>query len=78
MRAAVAVGLLFFLAAQLIPGQLMKIFTGDADVIREGISYLRIVSFSYVFMVITSISVYHAKCGARGRCNGSLSLFTLM
>lgn len=36
MRAAVAVGLLFFLAAQLIPGQLMKIFTGDADVIREG------------------------------------------
>ena len=58
MRAAVAVGLLFFLAAQLIPGQLMKIFTGDADVIREGISYLRIVSFSYVFMGITQTYLY--------------------
>ena len=57
MRAAVAVGLLFFLAAQLIPGQLMKIFTGDADVIREG-SAILVVIFSYVFMGITQTYLY--------------------
>ena len=37
------------------PGVIMSIFTNDAAIIKEGITYLRIVSFSYLFMGFTQI-----------------------
>ena len=46
MRAAVFVTALFFLAAQIMPEQLLRIFTSEPEVIKEGVKYLRIVSFS--------------------------------
>lgn len=58
MRAALVVTALFFAAAQLMPGTLLKIFTNDPEVIAEGIKYLRIVSFSYIFMGITQTYLY--------------------
>ena len=45
MRAAVFVTALFFLAAQIMPEQLLRIFTSEPEVIKEGVKYLRIVSF---------------------------------
>lgn len=58
MRAAIAVTALFFLAGQLIPGLLLKIFTDDPAVIAEGVKYLKIVSFSYLCMGITQTYLY--------------------
>ena len=75
MRAAVFVTALFFLAAQIMPEQLLRIFTSEPEVIKEGVKYLRIVSFSYIFMGITDLSLYYAKCGT-GRCgNGGIFVF---
>src|SRR6185503_14818082 len=51
---SVSVGLLFSLAATLIPENLMKFYTEDPEVIRLGSDYLRIVGMSYV---MTAISV---------------------
>ncbi|MGC4019423.1 MAG: MATE family efflux transporter [Muricomes sp.] len=48
----------FTLAALLIPGLLMQIFTSDPAVIAEGIKFLRIVAFSYIFMGITQVYLY--------------------
>lgn len=52
---ALCVALVFFGAAQLFPRQLMLIFTTEEPVIQEGISYLRIVSWSYLPVAFTMI-----------------------
>ena len=46
---------IFSLAAIMIPGTLMKIYTSDPLVIAEGIKYLRIVGISYIFMAVTQV-----------------------
>ena len=48
LRFCGVVSLLFFLACELIPAQLMKVFTGDAPLITIGIRYLRIAGWSYL------------------------------
>lgn len=58
IRAAVAVTAVFTLAALLIPGTLMGIFTNEPAVIEQGIEYLRIVAFSYIIMGITQVYLY--------------------
>ena len=50
---AISVGLLFSLAATLIPESLMRFYTEDPQVIRLGSDYLRIVGLSYVMMAIS-------------------------
>jgi putative MATE family efflux protein len=50
---AVSVAAFFSLAAVLIPEKLMSFYTEDAEVIRLGSDYLRIVGLSYVFTAIS-------------------------
>ena len=58
MLAAISAGLIFTVASQLFPEQLLSIYTSDANVIREGVKYLRIVSLSYVLMAMTQVYLY--------------------
>ncbi len=44
---ALSAGVLFFIAAEFFPEQIMHIFSSETDVIEGGASYLRIVAFSY-------------------------------
>ena len=50
IRYAFGISMVFFLLAFFLPDQLMRIFTPEPELIRIGASYLRIVSFSYLFM----------------------------
>ena len=50
---AIAVSVVFTLLATLLPETLMSIYTEDAEVIRIGSDYLRIVGLSYVMMAIS-------------------------
>ena len=45
----------FTVAALAFPGLLMRIFTADKAVIEAGISYLRIVAFSYMLSAFTNV-----------------------
>lgn len=58
MLAAISAGLIFTIASQLFPEQLLSIYTSDVNVIREGVKYLRIVSLSYVLMAMTQVYLY--------------------
>ncbi|MCU6747838.1 MULTISPECIES: MATE family efflux transporter [Lachnospiraceae] len=58
VKAAILVTAAFMAAALAVPGLLMKIFTNDPAVIEQGVSYLRIVAFSYVLMGITQGYLY--------------------
>ncbi|MDF2800688.1 MAG: efflux family protein [Anaerocolumna sp.] len=55
MRFAIVIAILFTTLALLIPHQIMSIFTDEAQVRAEGVSYLRIIALSYLFVAITMI-----------------------
>lgn len=55
MKLGIAVSSLFALAAFFLPELLMRIFTDDTEIIRQGEIYLRIVCFSYPFTAVNMI-----------------------
>ncbi|MDR3121531.1 MAG: MATE family efflux transporter [Clostridiales bacterium] len=57
LKIATAFGMVFFLLSLFIPDRIMGIYTVDADVIREGASYMRILSFSYLCMGLSTMVI---------------------
>ena len=55
MRFGLSVALLLSVLISLFPAQTIGLFTTDADIIREGSSYLGIIRFTYLFFAITQI-----------------------
>lgn len=55
MRIAFIIAVLFTVVVMLFPYSIMKIYSNEEDVIQEGVAYLRIISFSYIFTTITLI-----------------------
>ena len=58
MCMAVAVTAIFTLVSLLMPESLIRIFTNESEVIREGVKYLRILAFSYIAIGITDVYLY--------------------
>ena len=52
---SIIVSVIFLLAVQIFPAQVMSIFTPEQPVIDEGVKYLRIVSFSYLTCAVTHV-----------------------
>ena len=75
LRIALAIGLLFTLAAAIFPQYIMRIFTNDAELIRNGVSYLRAASASYVLGGLATVylgvmrSVERVKLSAAVHCS---------
>ena len=65
LKGSMAVSLVFFLAAFFCPQFLMRIFTDDPELIRLGLPYLRIVSWSYLFMGVSQIYLCIMKNSGR-------------
>lgn len=55
MRLSILVSTAFFILACYSPSLLMRIFTNEERIIATGIPYLRVVSFSYLFMSISQV-----------------------
>ena len=55
MQLSIFISSMFFIMAFFFPHVLMKIFTNDINLITEGIPYLRMVSFSYLFMSFSQV-----------------------
>lgn len=55
LRFSVAIAALFSVCAMTIPRQMMILFTNDPELIALGTSYLRIVSFSYLFWCFSEV-----------------------
>lgn len=52
IRLAVPIAVVFFLVTLLAPAAVMKLFTSEPAIIAYGADYLRIASFSYIFLSI--------------------------
>ena len=55
MQLSIFISSIFFIMAFFFPHVLMRIFTNDINLITAGIPYLRMVSFSYLFMSFSQI-----------------------
>lgn len=55
MRLSILVSAVFFVLACFFPSLLMRVFTNDETLIATGISYLKVVSFSYLFMSVSQV-----------------------
>lgn len=55
MRTALVLMAVLFAVVSLFPNQVVGLFTEDAAIITEGVSYLNIVRFTYPFFCITTI-----------------------
>ena len=64
MKFAAGVGLIFFSVAFILPEGVLGIFTNDAVVRAEGVSYLRIMCFTYLLFPLESVLVTSVR-GAR-------------
>lgn len=55
MQISILISTVFFILAFFFPALLMRIFTNDMQLVSTGIPYLKIVSFSYLFMSISQV-----------------------
>lgn len=55
MKTAALVGIFFAVITECMPKRIMMIFTDDAEVILQGVRYLRIVALSYTVSAITMV-----------------------
>ena len=55
MRAAILIVFALFAVVSFFPEQTLRIFTPDAAIIAEGMEYLKIIRYSYLFFGVTTI-----------------------
>ena len=55
MKTAALVGIFFAVITECMPKRIMMLFTDDAEVILQGVRYLRVVAFSYTVSAITMV-----------------------
>lgn len=55
MRAALGVAIALFIAVSLFPEQTLRLFARDAAIVAEGVAYLKIIRFTYLFFAASSI-----------------------
>ena len=56
-RVVILISLIFFSISFFIPGAIMRLFTSSPETIHEGIRYLKVLSFSFIFMGFAQIFV---------------------
>ena len=72
------ISLVFFGLAFFIPEKLMAVYTNDANLISIGASYLRVVSFSYLFNCVTQCYFQMMKVEDRAGRSVYISVATLI
>ena len=78
IRYAFGISLVFFLLAFCIPERLMRIFTPEPELIRIGAEYLRIVSFSYLFMGLSQPYLMIMRTSGRVKTSLWISAVTVV
>lgn len=77
VRYSVVLSLLFFGAAFFFPEQLLSVLTDEPELIRIGGEYLRIVSFSYLFMAVSQCYLMVMKVSEFARLSVIISAVTV-
>ena len=55
MHTGILIAFVLFTLVSLLPSQILSLFTTDAAIIQEGVSYLRIIRYTYLFFAVSMI-----------------------
>ena len=72
------VGLIFFAAAQLIPTQLLSLFTNDQAVVAEGARYLRVICWTYLIFAVSNSLMYSLQSVETAAIGTVMSVSTIV
>lgn len=72
------VGLIFFAAAQLIPTQLLSLFTNDQAVVAEGARYLRVICWTYLIFAVSNSLMYSLQSVETAAIGTVMSVSTII
>ena len=78
LRFSLMATLLFALPSIFVPELMMQLYTNDAELIRLGVSYLRIVGISHIFWGITETYFYTMRSVEKVKVVTSINVFTLL
>jgi len=78
LKIALGISLAVSLIVLLFPAQVLRIFTNDPGPIAEGVRYIRIIAFSYVFFCLTQILMGAMRCVEVVKIGIAVSLSTLI
>jgi len=76
LKFSLSAGILIFAAALFFPENLMRLFTNEPAVITEGLKYLEIIRFSYLFFVVTQVLIFSMRSVEKVRIGMNLSIVT--
>lgn len=78
MRAALVAAVALFAAVSIFPYEAVRIFTEDVPIIEEGVGYLGIVRFTYLFFAVTQILLASMRSVESVKIAFRLSVMTLL
>jgi len=78
VKVALGISLTVSVIVLLFPAHVLRIFTNDAGAIAEGVRYIRILAFSYVFFCLTQILMGAMRCVEVVKIGIAVSLSTLI
>ena len=76
IKFSIGAGLLFFIATLFFPVQILRIFTNEEKVITEGLKYMNIIRFTYIFFSITQVLIASMRCVERVKIGMYVSIVT--
>lgn len=76
LKFSIGAGLLLLIATLFFPSQILRIFTNEQHVINEGLKYLQVIRFTYVFFCITQILIFSMRCVERVKIGLYISIIT--
>lgn len=78
LRYTLLISVLFFVATFLFPTKIMGLLTDSPELIKIGASYLKIVSFSYIFNALTQSYLMLMKIDGRAKVSVYISAVTVV
>ncbi|HEY5562622.1 MAG TPA: MATE family efflux transporter [Clostridiaceae bacterium] len=76
LKLSLGAGLIFLLATLIFPVQILRIFTNEQKVITEGLKYMTIIRFTYIFFCITQVLISSMRCVERVKIGMYISIVT--
>lgn len=76
LRTGLAFAVLLFAAVSLFPHHILKLFTDNESIIAEGMQYLNIIRFTYLFFAVTTVMEAALRCAEMVRIALYMSVMT--
>ena len=78
LRFAIVIALAAWAVVFFFPGRVVSLFTNEPAVIKEGVVYIRIICFTYIFFVLTNVLIAVMRSVENVRIGMIVSLSTLV